>query len=167
MRFVTKLAIALVGWNFLPPADAPAAPRAHHRLETRAALVSGEINSHVTQGNIQATICVSGWTKTIRPPASYTSRLKLRQMRQFGLTGDAHHFEEDHLISLEVGGNPRSEKNLWPQPWTGARNARQKDQLENVIHRLVCSHRTTLAQGRRELSKNWVAAYRNRIGEMR
>jgi endonuclease YncB( thermonuclease family) len=24
MRFVTKFAIALVGWNFLPPADAPA-----------------------------------------------------------------------------------------------------------------------------------------------
>jgi endonuclease YncB( thermonuclease family) len=26
MRFLTKFAIVLVGWNFLPPADAPAAP---------------------------------------------------------------------------------------------------------------------------------------------
>jgi hypothetical protein len=30
MRFLTKLAIALVGWNFLPPADAPAASQRHH-----------------------------------------------------------------------------------------------------------------------------------------
>lgn len=27
MRFLTKFAIAIVGWNFLPPADAPAATR--------------------------------------------------------------------------------------------------------------------------------------------
>jgi len=24
MRFITKLAVVLIGWNFLPPADAPA-----------------------------------------------------------------------------------------------------------------------------------------------
>jgi len=24
------------------------------------------------------------------------------------------HYEEDHLISLELGGNPRDPKNLWP-----------------------------------------------------
>src|SRR6476620_11611524 len=29
MRFLTKFAIAIVGWNFLPPADAPAAQSAN------------------------------------------------------------------------------------------------------------------------------------------
>jgi hypothetical protein len=32
--------------------------------------------SKVTQATISTTICKSGWTKTIRPPASYTNALK-------------------------------------------------------------------------------------------
>jgi hypothetical protein len=36
----------------------------------------GVINPEVTQANIQQTICVKGWTTTIRPPASYTNSLK-------------------------------------------------------------------------------------------
>jgi hypothetical protein len=34
----------------------------------------------VTQDNIDSTICVPGFTKTIRPPARYTSRLKREQL---------------------------------------------------------------------------------------
>jgi hypothetical protein len=30
----------------------------------------------VTQATISTTICKSGWTKTIRPPTSYTNALK-------------------------------------------------------------------------------------------
>jgi len=133
---------------------------------TRAALVPGATNPAVTQANIGQTICVSGWTKTIRPAASYTNTLKAQQMVKFGLKGTPHDYEEDHLISLEVGGNPTDPNNLWPQSWTGPRNAHKKDRLENLIHRLVCSGKIKLAQGRRELSKNWVGAYRNRIGPM-
>jgi hypothetical protein len=36
----------------------------------------GVVNPDVTQGNIQQTICVRGWTATIRPPASYTNTQK-------------------------------------------------------------------------------------------
>jgi hypothetical protein len=32
--------------------------------------------SKVTQATLAKTVCVSGWTKTIRPPASYTNALK-------------------------------------------------------------------------------------------
>ena len=39
----------------------------------------GVVNPKVTQDNIQKTICVSGYTKTIRPPVSYTNKLKLEQ----------------------------------------------------------------------------------------
>jgi hypothetical protein len=156
-RFASKVVLALAASNFLPPANA--APLS-------AALVPGATNSHVTQANIHKTICVSGWTKTVRPPASYTTKLKREQMAQFHLAGDAHDYEEDHLISLEVGGNPTSPENLWPQPWAGPRNARKKDRLENLERKLVCSGQISLRQGRRELSLDWVAAYRNRIGAM-
>lgn len=35
-------------------------------------LTPGVTNPDVTQATIDKTICVPGWTKTIRPPASYT-----------------------------------------------------------------------------------------------
>src|SRR5216683_2609243 len=27
------------------------------------------------------------------------------------------HYEEDHLVSLELGGHPRDPRNLWPERW--------------------------------------------------
>ncbi len=40
----------------------------------------GAINPQVTQANIAETICVSGWTRTVRPPREYTSALKRQEM---------------------------------------------------------------------------------------
>src|SRR5664279_936918 len=36
----------------------------------------GAMDPKVTQDNIDQTICVSGYTKTVRPPVSYTNSLK-------------------------------------------------------------------------------------------
>jgi hypothetical protein len=36
--------------------------------------------SKVTQATISKTICVKGWTATIRPPTSYTNALKKAQL---------------------------------------------------------------------------------------
>lgn len=96
----------------------------------------GVMNPAVTQANLQKTICVPNWTKTVRPPASYTDKLKLQQMKDLGLKGDPHSFEEDHFVSIEMGGDPRDPKNLWPQPWP---DARHKDVIENQIHRKLCA----------------------------
>ena len=73
----------------------------------------GMINPEVTQANIQQTICVRG-TATIRPPISYTNTLKRQQLQAVRYTDkNQAHYEEDHFISLELGGNPRDAKNLW------------------------------------------------------
>ena len=40
----------------------------------------GVLNPVVTQSNIKDNICKSGWTDTIRPPVSYTNKLKARQL---------------------------------------------------------------------------------------
>ena len=122
--------------------------------------VPGATNPTVTQANIHQTICVSGWTKTIRPPASYTDRLKEQQMAALGLIGAPSDYEEDHLISLEIGGNPTDPNNLWPQRWHGDWNARQKDAIETKLKRLVCAGTITLAEAQTEISTDWVAAYR-------
>lgn len=121
----------------------------------------GVLNSHVTQANIKRTICVKGWTATIRPPVSYTNALKIRQLKSgpYRSSSPPRMFEEDHLISLELGGDPRDERNLWPEHWSTPNGAHQKDTLENFLHAQVCSGKMTLAQAQKEISQNWLASF--------
>ncbi len=41
----------------------------------------GALNPEVTQATIGTTICVRGWTQTVRPPQAYTLALKRQQIR--------------------------------------------------------------------------------------
>jgi hypothetical protein len=116
----------------------------------------GVTNPNVTQDNIQQTICVSGYTKTIRPPVSYTDNLKKKQMSQYKFTDSPSNYEEDHLIALEIGGHPTDEKNLWPEPRIGQYSASNKDGFENYLHRQVCSGAMSLQEAQNEMSTNWV-----------
>jgi hypothetical protein len=122
----------------------------------------GVLNSAVTQETIDSTICVRGWTRTVRPPRQYTSALKRQQIREFGYAdrqmGD---YEEDHLIPLGLGGSPSDPRNLWPEPRVSADgwNADLKDELEAVLPRLVCSGRVPLAEAQRAIAANWIDAY--------
>jgi hypothetical protein len=96
----------------------------------------GVLNPDVTQATFATTICVHGWTKTIRPPTDYTNALKVRQMREYGVGGSPSDYQEDHLISLELGGHPTDPRNLWPEPYP---RASAVDAIENDLNRRVCS----------------------------
>ena len=49
-------------------------------------MTPGAANPQVTQQNIKDNICNRQWsTKQIRPPAEYTSRLKRKQLREYGV----------------------------------------------------------------------------------
>jgi hypothetical protein len=103
----------------------------------------GVLNPDVTQATIGSTICVTGWTRTIRPPTEYTNALKRRQMRAYRETGGESDYQEDHLISLELGGHPTDPRNLWPEPYP---RASQVDTIENDLNRQVCDGSLTLAE---------------------
>jgi hypothetical protein len=107
----------------------------------------GVLNPNVTQANIRSTVCRHGWTDTIRPPTSYTNALKARQMRRYGETGSISDYQEDHLISLELGGNPTDPRNLWPEPYPRASDV---DQIENELNAQVCSGQLTLAEAQQK-----------------
>ncbi|MDO8729405.1 MAG: hypothetical protein Q7K26_06050 [bacterium] len=133
-------------------------------------LTPGAINLDVTQQNINETICVPGWTKTIRPPASYTTKLKIKQLRGDGVYHSdlgASYFEEDHLISLELGGHPTDERNLWPQPWDSPDGAHEKDVLENRLKRLVCVGTISLKEAQDAIASDWIAAHQKYILDAR
>jgi hypothetical protein len=107
----------------------------------------GVLNAAVTQATIGETICRRGWTRTIRPPSDYTTALKRQQLGEYGLTGDLSDYQEDHLISLELGGDPTDPRNLWPEPYP---RASAVDRIENELHDRVCSGELSLAEAQRE-----------------
>jgi hypothetical protein len=159
----------------LPATSRPSTPRPSGGITVNPAgavlpnsvRTPGAINPSVTQANIGQTICVSGWTATVRPPASTTTRLKVAQLASgYTYKGDTAtgDYEEDHLISLELGGAPSAEANLWPEPYNAPEGARVKDQVENKLHALVCSGTISLATAQRAIATNWWVAYQTYVG---
>jgi hypothetical protein len=116
----------------------------------------GVTNPKVTQDSIATTICASGWTSTIRPRTSITDQLKKQQIAAYGYTDtNSRDYEEDHLISLELGGSPDDPKNLWPEP--GA-SPNAKDKVENALNKAVCSGKVPLAAAQHAIATDWMTA---------
>jgi hypothetical protein len=124
-------------------------PASRATIRASPVLTPGALNPNVTQANIHETICVRGWTKTVRPPVEYTNALKVEQMRKYGERGDPSDYQEDHLISLELGGDPRDPRNLWPEPYP---RAAKVDTIENELNAQVCSGELSLADAQRKES---------------
>lgn len=116
----------------------------------------GAIDPTITQENIHQTICVKDYTKTVRPPVSYTNKLKLQQIQEYGyIDTNPKNYEEDHLISLSLGGSPSDPKNLWPEP-DAAPNP--KDRIENMCHKKICNGELSLAEVQKQIATNWPTA---------
>jgi hypothetical protein len=130
-------------------------------------LTPGAIDPSVLQDNIDSTICVHRWTRTVRPPESYTEPLKRQQIREYG---DRDHrlrdYEEDHLVPLELGGAPADPRNLWPEPHYPANGwgSYAKDRLENAFNDLVCRGVLPLAAAQSAIASDWITAYRRYVG---
>jgi len=69
-------------------------------------------------------------------------------------------YELDYLITPELGG-ATDVRNLWPQGYgSPIWNARVKDELEELLPRLVCSHQLDLTTAQRDMAADWIAAYK-------
>lgn len=132
------------------------------------ALTPGATSPAVTQANIRQTVCVKGYSKTIRPPAYYTNRLKKRQLREYGYADtNPRHYEEDHLVALSIGGAADDPLNLWPQPRNSEWGADKKDQLEFLLYRMVCAQEITLAEAQHAMAVNWIEAWKRYVPNRR
>lgn len=118
---------------------------------------TGVANPAVTDATLASTICRPNWTKPpVRPPARFTNRLKAAQLPP---GANLRLYEEDHVWPIEDGGAPRDPANLRPQYWTGPDGARAKDVVETNVHRAICRHEMTLAEGHAVLAA-WILAHR-------
>ncbi|MEV7355384.1 hypothetical protein [Kitasatospora sp. NPDC091276] len=119
----------------------------------------GAYNPDVTQATIGQTICVSGWTSTVRPPTSYTNALKAQQIAQYGYADtNLSDYEEDHFVPLELGGAPRDPRNLWPEPRYGDQTATGKDGVETKLKNAVCKGKVGLDDARSAIVTDWTTA---------
>jgi hypothetical protein len=131
------------------PIDQPCLPTSHGCIA---------LNPDVTEATIDQTICVAGYTASVRPATSYTNGVKAKLLREEGI--DESHlsdYELDHIIPLALGGSPRKLSNLQLQPWTGEDSAKAKDGLERRLQLLVCGRRMTLIDAQSCIAENWQA----------
>lgn len=77
-----------------------------------------------------------------------------------GTTGSIHGYELDHLIPLELGGCPKCEANLWPEPRNVFPGASERDEVESYLHDQVCSGAMPLAEAQQEIASDWYSVYR-------
>lgn len=102
---------------------------------------------------------MKGYTKTIRPPAHFTNKLKKRQLREYGCADrNPKHYEEDHLVALS--GAPDDPRNLWPAPRNSEWGANKKDELEFVLYKMVCAQEIFLAEAQHAMATDWIEAWK-------
>lgn len=108
-------------------------------------------------------------TSTVR---NVSGSLKLQVYRRYGMPGPSGNFpgtsvqgpwEVDHLVSLELGGS-NDITNLWPESYSQAMGAHQKDALENRLRHMVCADLLTVEEAQHDIATDWVAAYRKYVG---
>jgi hypothetical protein len=116
-------------------------------VTSQAQPLIGRLNPAVTQATIGDTICRRGWSQSVRPPVSYTSRLKRSQLPKGASMRD---YELDHLMPIEIGGAPRDPANLRIVPIT---RAKADDRQEDKLHNAVCQGSMTLQAARVKMSE--------------
>lgn len=123
----------------------------------------GAIDPRVTQENIHQTICVSGYTRSVRPSTSYTGKLEREMIKRYQLNLEPSQTEFDHLVSLELGGHPTDPRNLFPQPYLPVPGALEKDRVENKLHKLICNGQISLRDAQLLIARDWLSAYNTYI----
>ncbi len=131
------------------PGDLPCVETSHGCIST---------NPDVTEATLGQSICVTGYTKTVRPSTSYTNGVKKKLLREAGIDeAEIGQYELDHIIPLGVGGHPRKLSNLMLQGWDGEDGANKKDGLERKLHNMVCAGKIALADAQYCIAEDWGA----------
>jgi hypothetical protein len=147
----------------------PAAGSCHYRYERGEPIedpqcTPGAISPAVTQANLQSTICrKGGYTSGIRPSAYVTGKEKRLNAASYGYTERMGDAEYDHLISLQLGGDPNDYRNLWVEPAdpghrSGSGVNNKKDPVETKLHTAVCKGQVTLATAQKAIVTDWTTA---------
>ena len=114
------------------------------------------INPDVMPFTIQNTICIKGWTASVRPPVSYTNHIKKQRLHELGLPLELiGNFQLDHKLPLSLGGSPDDIRNLVLQDHD---EAGEKDAVERCLPAAVCSGTVNLHDAQIAIWRDWRSA---------
>ena len=164
--WIAVASVAGSGMNAAHAAPAPGHCSQQYLPDQDPACTPGAIDPRVTPQNISDTICRPGYTRTVRPPVTYTDARKQEGIADYRYSDtNPADYEEDHLVPLELGGDPTAPQNLWPEPRypTGSAGltAADKDSVENQLHDRVCAGSVSLEGAQRAIAADWTTALRN------
>lgn len=116
-----------------------------------------ELTPGVVRAKTRDQVCGSNEEKNRDVPAP----LRRKVFALYGMPGaDPKAYEVDYLITPALGGADDI-GNLWPQSYSATIwNARVKDDLEDRLRELVCSGDVDLGTAQKEISTDWIAAYK-------
>lgn len=119
-------------------------------------------NQSLTPGAIRpvtiSEICAMDHDEVILP---VSDALQKKVFQEYGLrNATAENYEVDYLISPGLGGTDDL-RNLWPEPrYNTVWNSFVKDQLEDYLHRSVCAGKVDLVTAQKDMSTDWISAYK-------
>ena len=152
MRFARLLWVAIVSTIGIGAAQSQ---EYQPCVQARASCMA--LNPDVTPDTIAPTICVPGYTASVRPASSYVAGIKLKISSDAGLAPDVGGaMILDHIIPLALGGHPRQPSNLQLQ---NVAESHRKDRIEVKLQCLVCSAQVQLEEARSAIAMDWEAAY--------
>jgi hypothetical protein len=127
-------------------------PRAHYGHHGPALLPDHKVTPGLVRSTDKNVVCHET-TKAIRAPGLQEVYQLYGATKKLGIC-----CEIDHLISLELGGN-NGLQNEWPQPYSPAPGAHEKDEVENWLHVQVCSGKMELTEAQKQIATDWYAVY--------
>lgn len=102
-------------------------------------------------------ICVSGYSASVR---NVSEKTKDAVYAAYGITvHNASSYEMDHSIPLSIGGS-NEPINLFPEPAEPKPGFREKDVVENFVHRSVCNGSMPLAEAQQGIAEDWTQYYK-------
>jgi hypothetical protein len=106
----------------------------------------------VVWGDERDVLCRPGYAASVRPAVSISQYLKRQLCEQQGISADDCRFAYrlDHIIPLELGGEPIAASNLQLQTVAAAH---AKDLHENEAHREYCEGKIELPEAQAKASR--------------
>lgn len=150
---LVSLGMLMVSRGILRRDSGPAPDRFEAGAEPKTSLTPG-----ATRPVTKDDVCATENAETVRIiPAS----LQRKVFQEYGMANvQASAYEVDYLITPELGGADDI-RNLWPEPYAATVwNAYVKDALEERLHRMVCAGQVDLATAQRDISRDWISAYK-------
>jgi hypothetical protein len=150
------LILVLACLLFLRPWTSRQQPTIHARFVPMS-FPATELTPGVARVKTRDQVCGSNEGKNRDVPPA----LRRRVFELYGMPGvDPKAYEVDYLITPALGGADDI-GNLWPQSYSATIwNARVKDALEDRLHELVCRGDVDLPTAQREISRDWISAYK-------